>query len=401
VSEPLLALATARGTSLTAVCSAHPLVLEAALRQAVARDAAVLIEATCNQVNQEGGYTGQTPAAFRARLDALASACGLAPRHLLLGGDHLGPNPWTHLPAEAALQRAEAMVASYVAAGFAKLHLDTSMPCADDPPVLAEPIVAARAARLARAAEAAAAGHRQPPPLYVIGTEVPPPGGAHEALAALTPTTAAAAEATLAAHAAAFADAGQSAAMARVIALVVQPGVEFGADDVHIYRPSAAAGLAAVLEAHPRLVLEAHSTDYQPRDALAALARDGFAILKVGPALTFALRTALYRLDSRRGDDGLPSLPAVMEQLMRGDPRHWQGHYQGDAERQHWLRHNSYSDRIRYYWPLPAAQAAVARLTANPAARDQVLAAVTAVLDDYASANAARSAATSAASVSR
>jgi CHAD domain-containing protein len=30
---------------------------------------------------------------------------------------------------------------------------------------------------------------------------------------------------------------------------------------------------------------------------LAALVRDGFAILKVGPALTFALREALYGLD--------------------------------------------------------------------------------------------------------
>src|SRR6516225_6436551 len=49
-----------------AVCSAHPLVIETTLRHA--RRSGVpfaLIEATSNQVNQDGGYTGMTPALFR------------------------------------------------------------------------------------------------------------------------------------------------------------------------------------------------------------------------------------------------------------------------------------------------------------------------------------------------
>ena len=51
---------------ITSVCSAHPLVIEATLRHAAAHAAPfVLIEATSNQVNQDGGYTGMTPAAFR------------------------------------------------------------------------------------------------------------------------------------------------------------------------------------------------------------------------------------------------------------------------------------------------------------------------------------------------
>jgi D-tagatose 6-phosphate 4-epimerase len=45
---------------LTSVCSAHPIVVEAALRQGKADDSPVLIEATCNQVNHQGGYTGMT-----------------------------------------------------------------------------------------------------------------------------------------------------------------------------------------------------------------------------------------------------------------------------------------------------------------------------------------------------
>jgi D-tagatose-1,6-bisphosphate aldolase subunit GatZ/KbaZ len=48
----------------------------------------------------------------------------------------------------------------------------------------------------------------------------------------------------------------------------------------------------------PGFVFEAHSTDFQPAMSLAALVRDGFAILKVGPWLTFAAREVLYGLDS-------------------------------------------------------------------------------------------------------
>ena len=40
------------------VCSAHPMVLEACIDRAIADGSPLLVEATCNQVNQEGGYTG-------------------------------------------------------------------------------------------------------------------------------------------------------------------------------------------------------------------------------------------------------------------------------------------------------------------------------------------------------
>src|SRR6516225_6675199 len=88
------------------VCSGHPWVIETAL---VALSRPVLIEATCNQVNQEGGYFGMTPADFRRLVDELADTAGLAGGDLILGGDHLGPNPWRHLDAEEAMRRAEAM----------------------------------------------------------------------------------------------------------------------------------------------------------------------------------------------------------------------------------------------------------------------------------------------------
>ena len=43
-------------------CSANELVLEQALRRAKELNTPTLIEATANQVNQFGGYTGMVPA---------------------------------------------------------------------------------------------------------------------------------------------------------------------------------------------------------------------------------------------------------------------------------------------------------------------------------------------------
>ncbi|GAA4484580.1 class II D-tagatose-bisphosphate aldolase, non-catalytic subunit [Gluconacetobacter asukensis] len=351
---------------LPSVCSAHPLVLEAALARAGRTGRPVLIEATCNQVNQEGGYTGMTPADFRDMVWRIADQAGCPRGLVLLGGDHLGPNPWKSLPPDEAMRRADAMIAAYAEAGFVKLHLDASMGCGGEPAALADDVVAGRARALAARAEAVAPGQA----VYVIGTEVPVPGGvsgASDHLDHVVPTTPDAALRTLAVHEAAFRPTLGDDVWSRVIALVVQPGVEFDAEDVAVYRRDPAQPLAATLAAMPGRVFEAHSTDYQPESALRALVEDGFALLKVGPGLTFALREALYALDAVRAVlcPGSESLRETMEQVMTGAPGHWTGHYAGSPVRQAMLRHYGYSDRIRYYWPSAAAEAAVGRLFAD------------------------------------
>ena len=334
-----------RPRAIVSVCSAHPLVLRAALRFCAQAGHAVLIEATCNQVNHQGGYTGMTPADFAHLAREIAQAEGCA--ELILGGDHLGPNPWRDLPAEAAMEEACAMVQAYVRAGFTKLHLDASMGCAGEPPALSDDLVAGRAVRLALAAEAAATA----PLCYIIGTEVPPPGGADHALSALTPTEVDAARTTLRIHRAAFAEAGLD--FERVLGLVVQPGVEFGNHNVIPYDPAPARALVGLLAGEPRLLYEAHSTDYQGVERLGALVADGFGVLKVGPELTHVLREALYALDLIASDlvpsYGQRPLMRAMEAKMLAAPADWARHYAGaDAAL---LRHYSYSDRIRYYWP--------------------------------------------------
>jgi len=353
--------------SLTAVCCAHPMILKAALRYGKSNNIPILIEATCNQVNHEGGYTGMRPQDFVDQVRRIADEEQFDLAHLILGGDHLGPNPWRKLDAADAMDQAELMVRAFAEAGFNKFHLDASMRCADDPEVLEEEEIARRAARLAQAIEEVCRNRQGLAlPVYIIGTEVPPPGGANHALDEVLPTDPQAALNTIAMHRSVFHEAGLDEAFSRVVALVVQPGVEFGDVNVHQYKPENATGLAEVLKSEPSLCFEAHSTDYQSAASLEQLARDGYRIQKVGPWLSFALREALYSLDSIASelDPEYPpqALKTAMESLMQEQPENWQDHYSGTEREQYLSRHYSYSDRIRYYWTSPKAEKAVTRL---------------------------------------
>lgn len=353
-------------------CTAHPEVIDATLRAARELETPALVEATSNQVNQEGGYTGATPADFAASLRAAATAAGLAPDRVVFGGDHLGPHPWQGEPAARAMGKAREMVDQYAQAGAAKIHLDASMRLADDPPgALDERVVAERAADLAVAAEAGRPDDAEPP-VYVIGTEVPIPGGerAEDAGPAVTRSEDAARTVELAR--AAFQARGLDEAWERVVGLVVQPGVEFGEWQVHEYDPGAARQLTSFVEHVPGIVYEAHSTDYQTSDGLQALVRDHFAILKVGPGLTFAWREAVFALAAieeewlaGRAGVTLSDLREVVDGVMVRDPIHWRSYHLGDEAALRRARRFGLSDRIRYYWPRSEVQAALGRLWAN------------------------------------
>jgi D-tagatose-1,6-bisphosphate aldolase subunit GatZ/KbaZ len=352
------------------ICSAHPWVLGAAMQQAVNDGTPLLVESTSNQVDQYGGYTGMKPADFVRFAHLIAERIGLPRDHLILGGDHLGPNAWRSFPAEEAMQRAEALIDAYVCAGFTKIHLDTSMACGDDPERLSDSVVAQRAARLCAVAEGAAARTGlKSRPVYVIGTEVPVPGGASETLNTVDVTRQHAALETVAVHRDAWRARNLDAVWDRVIALVVQPGVEFDHTKVIDYQPALATGLSQVLTQLPGMVFEAHSTDYQTPESLRALVRDGFAILKVGPGVTFALREALYALADIEAEL-LPAakradLRAVVEAAMLRKPANWDKYYHGDEAQRRLLRTYSYSDRVRYYWADPEVDAAAQRLLRN------------------------------------
>ena len=183
------------------------------------------------------------------------------------------------------------------------------------------------------------------------------------------PTSVEAAQKTIEVTRRVFEDAGLSDAWRRVCALVVQPGVEFGDDFVIEYQPDAARGLSEFIRTVPGMVYEAHSTDYQSLESLSSLVEGHFAILKVGPWLTYALREALFSLASleeelaRLDRVAIPSaLRTVVGGLMKSDPKYWKAYYSSDIE---FKKFYSYSDRIRYYWNLPEVEAAVERLMVN------------------------------------
>lgn len=355
-----------RPLGITSICSAHPYVIEAALRNGKAKQIPVLIEATCNQVNQYGGYTGMTPADFVRFVEGIALRVGFPRERILLGGDHLGPLVWANEPAASAMAKAGALVRAYVEAGFRKIHLDCSMPCADDHN-FSPAVVAERAAELAAEAEAASQGASLPLPRYVIGTEVPPAGGAKAEENRLLITRPEDAAETLELTRQAFLKRGLDGAWERVVAMVVQPGVEFGDAQVHEYHREEAQTLSRFIEAQPGLVYEAHSTDYQSREALRALVEDHFAILKVGPALTFAFREAVFALAAIEEVlcDEPSRIVQVLEDAMLSNPKYWVKYYRGDERALALARRYSFSDRIRYYWATPAVEQAFQHLRSN------------------------------------
>jgi D-tagatose-1,6-bisphosphate aldolase subunit GatZ/KbaZ len=363
------------------VCSAHRTVIEAALLQASRDGLPVLIESTVNQVNQLGGYTGMTPEGFRDFLRAAADQSGFPRERIFIGGDHLGPYPWRAEPAADAMAKSCDLVAASVRAGYVKIHLDASMPLGGDEKDsdggLDPRIIADREAELAAAAELAFQGMarslaRASPPVYVIGTEVPAPGGIVSEASAVPVTRVDDFQKTVSLCGESFKARGIEEAWSRVIAVVAQPGVEYGDQQIHLYDREDAAELCSAARRVPGLVLEGHSTDYQPPDLLRMLVEDGVAILKVGPALTFALRECLFGLEcierellgSRRGAR-VSGLSDALDAAMLANPTHWRGYYKGPDADQLVARRFSFSDRSRYYWSEPQVRASVSTLMDN------------------------------------
>ncbi|HKK45121.1 MAG TPA: D-tagatose-bisphosphate aldolase, class II, non-catalytic subunit [Balneolaceae bacterium] len=360
------------------VCSSNKYVLKAAILQARKDDSFVLIEPTANQVNQFGGYTGMKPEGFVNFLSFLADEAGFPKSRIVLGGDHLGPNPWRSESAQKAMEKSRELVRQYVEAGFTKIHLDTSIPCADDEvapgAAMDDQVVAQRAADLCRVAEDTFQNMQNDlvRPVYVIGTEVPIPGGAEGELHDIRVTEVEAARNTLETTKKAFLSEGLEEAWDRVIAQVVQPGVEFGNSRIVEYDPGKASDLSAFIKEYDDKIFEAHSTDYQPLSRLKKLVKDSFAILKVGPWLTFAFREAIFSLSyieeellSGKASVELSNFRAVLEDIMINNPASWENYYDGKESRLKFLRKYSYSDRSRYYWQKKSVQEAVNRLFRN------------------------------------
>ncbi|MCI7596618.1 MAG: class II D-tagatose-bisphosphate aldolase, non-catalytic subunit [Lachnospiraceae bacterium] len=356
-------------------CSANELVLEQALKRAKALNTPTLIEATANQVNQFGGYTGMVPKDFYDMVHHLAKKMGVEENMIILAGDHLGPLTWQNLPEKEAMENSIELVYQYARAGFTKIHLDTSMKVADDSEgLLSTETIARRGAILYQAAmkgyeELKAEKPEAMRPVFIIGSEVPIPGGAQEEEDSLAVTSPAAFKDTVATYQRVFEQEGIAQGMDDVIAVVVQPGVEFGDEQVFLYDHDAAVDLCAALKEYPQVCFEGHSSDYQSPECLKKMVEDGIAILKVGPALTYGLREALFALSFMEKElvpeDRQAHFMETLEKVMLENPSNWQKHYHGDEKQLALARKYSFSDRARYYIGLPEVVASMNKLFDN------------------------------------
>lgn len=357
------------------VCSANEFVLEVALKRSKLFNAPVLIEATANQVNQFGGYTGMYPKDFYEMVLKMAAEIGVPENHIILGGDHLGPLTWQNLPETEAMEKSETLVYQYARAGFTKIHLDTSMKVADDPEgLLSTETIARRGATLYKAAmkgyeDLKAEKPDAMRPVFVIGSEVPIPGGAQKAEDTLAVTKPEAFRDTVATYRRVFKEEGIEDGMNDVVAVVTQPGVEFGDDQVFLYDHDAATELCAALKEFPEVCFEGHSTDYQSKECLKRMVDDGIAILKVGPALTYGLRESLFSLSMMEKElvpeEKQAHFIETLEKVMLEKPDNWKKHYHGDEKQLALCRKYSFSDRCRYYIGLPEVVESINKLFEN------------------------------------
>ncbi|MGL4676604.1 MAG: class II D-tagatose-bisphosphate aldolase non-catalytic subunit [Brevinema sp.] len=348
---------TSNKGALICICSAHIDVLHASFNFISKNPGVTLsIESTVQQVNQDGGYTGLTPQDFYIKVQSIADLYQVSSKDYILAGDHLGPNVWKHMTAQEAMAKSLVLIQQYVRVGYKKLHIDPSMPCRDDIQPLSVEIIAERTVQMIQVAEKTAKecfGHSDDL-FYIVGTEVPIPGGAQEVEETVAITPLSEVNNTIQVFRSYFEERALPYAWEKVHGIVVQPGVEFGDDFVFPYKKGQAKHLSTALKPYNHLVFEAHSTDYQTTDSLSALIQDHFAILKVGPELTFAWREALFAMDMiekiNPHSSHKSNLQELVVQEMIADPHYWKSYYLGTEQEIAFKRIYSLSDRIRYYW---------------------------------------------------
>jgi len=356
-------------------CSANKIVIEAILEEAKKMDEYALIEATSNQVNQFGGYMNMQSKDFKEYVYKIADKLDFDKSKIILGGDHLGPLPWADLNEEIAMENAKKLVHDCVIQGYTKIHLDTSMKLGSDnkKEKLSDAVIAKRGAILFKEAERAynellKQDKNAIHPVYVIGSEVPVPGGTQEddIMKITEPYDF---EQTIKAYKKVFHSMNLDYAWKHIVGVVVQPGVEFGIDEVKVYDRNKAKKLCKVLKKYPDIVFEGHSTDYQPPKKLQEMVEDGIAIIKVGPALTNALREGLFALSHIEENLIEPEKQSnfinILEEEMQKNKTKWINYYYGTETMKKVMRKYSFSDRSRYYISLPKVQTAINTLISN------------------------------------
>ena len=364
-------------TGCYSACTANKWAIEAVLEKAKELDTFAVIEATANQVNQFGGYTGMQPEDYKNMVFEVADKVGFEKSKIVLGGDHLGPLVWQKEDPDVAMKYSCQLIDGYIMAGYTKIHIDTSMRLLGDSLTepLSDKIIAERSAMLYKQAKESFKVYKEKnpnaqEPVFIIGSEVPIPGGAEENEDSVSVTKTDDFVNTVDTFKEVYAQNGLS--FDDIVAVVIQPGVEFADDSVCEYDPEKAKEIVNELKKYDSLVFEGHSTDYQTKEALREMVRDGVGILKVGPALTFAYREAIFALEliekeiyKTKPSVRLSNIRNVIQNIMLDDPSNWEKHYHGTRADISLSMDFSYSDRCRYYMTDDTVEEAVDILVNN------------------------------------
>ncbi len=354
------------------ICSSNEIVLEAVLKRIKRTDLPIIIETTANQVNQFGGYSGLTPFHFKEWIMKIAQKVDFPFERMILGGDHLGPFVWGDKEPEIAIEYAKQMIKEYIEAGFVKIHIDTSIPLKNETTIDYE-IIAKRTALLCKVAEdsfkkVSLSNSNAIRPVYVIGTDVPPPGG--ESSPSQRVTTKEELEKSLEYFEKAFKEEGIEQVFDYVIAVVANFGTEFGRDEIFDFDPEKVKSFKEILAKY-NIVFEGHSTDYQIKENLKRMVECGIFVLKVGPALTFALREALIALSHIEEEiykDKVSKLSRFKEILldtMLNNRSYWIKYFDANDKLIRVKLLYSYLDRWRYYFENKNVKDAIYSLIRN------------------------------------
>ncbi len=298
-----------------------------------------LIECTSNQVNQDGGYTSNTPKKFANKINKLRKKIKLNQSQLFLGGDHLGPLAWKKNTNKTALKKSIKLINSFLNANFDKIHVDTSTMCKDDV-FINNDIIFDRTLKILNSKIIKKKIYDK---FLVIGSEVPLSGSNDDKTVITTSLEKIKIEALK------FRDFLESTHLKkRNFGLVIEPGMKYM--NSSIKKPIFTKFLnKKKFSKINNFVFEAHSTDYQPKKILLKLVDNNFKFLKVGPELTYNYSRSLFfmnKIENKFFKNSTSDIKKSILLSMKQNNKYWKEYYD---KNNNLLLLNSKLDRSRYY----------------------------------------------------
>jgi D-tagatose-1,6-bisphosphate aldolase subunit GatZ/KbaZ len=339
-----------------AVESQNPTVQEVYLRQALADGSPALFEVSAEILDPHGQSGKILPEDFIGKVKQIAVKIGFPLDRLFFGVNGLSPSLWHGESVESALKKTRAFISDIVSLGFNKLGIHAGIHLKGDPAdqLLPREVIIAREAALYQAAELAAAGlPDEEKPLYVI--DVHPGQGMIEGKKDMVRKEDV--ENTVDRFALTAAAAGLPEIKERLLAARVFLGPGYDSEKVIPFDSSLLKKLSGCVYGYKPVIFEALQTDFQPQMVLDQLVDNHFALLSVGPELTYTMREALFSLaimenETMIGKPGvyLSNFIIELDRAMQSAPQHWQKYYTGNGFEQLVARKYSLYDRSRFYW---------------------------------------------------